>query len=53
MNYNKCVECKERSIEPNCHTYCEQYLAFLEKTKEIREQRQKEYDIIDYFAKRK
>jgi len=23
--FSKCVDCKERSIEPNCHSYCEHY----------------------------
>jgi hypothetical protein len=31
-----CKDCKERTIEPNCHNVCERYLAEKEKGRQIK-----------------
>ena len=33
-----CKNCKERTIEPNCHTTCEKYLKYVDMCKEYKEQ---------------
>lgn len=37
MNITCCRGCQERTIEPNCHTTCEKYLAEVEENRRVRE----------------
>ena len=36
-----CKGCPDRTVEPNCHMTCEDYLRRVEKTKELKELREK------------
>lgn len=42
-----CWHCEKRTVAPNCHAECEQYLAFLGPVKAKREARQKVEQALD------
>lgn len=50
-NRNTCLNCAERTIEPNCHGYCEKYLKAIEEYNKQKEQinENKRFD-VEYMA---
>lgn len=39
--------CQERSVEPNCHSYCEKYLKYVEDYTAYKEQIRKNRELDD------
>lgn len=39
-----CLECSHRSVVPNCHADCEQYLLYVKYRQNIRDARQREHE---------
>lgn len=37
MVFNACFKCTERTVEPNCHSTCERYLAELEANEKAKQ----------------
>ena len=43
-----CKDCPDRSIEPNCHTTCEKYLAQVKEYEIIKNEKSKESDFNEF-----
>ena len=41
-----CQGCTERTVQPNCHTRCERYLAYQAEREKIRAARQRDHIAI-------
>jgi len=37
MTTAPCKDCKERTVEPNCHTTCDKYKQFCERQEKVKE----------------
>lgn len=37
LKNNPCIDCKDRTVEPNCHTTCEKYAVQREENKKRKE----------------
>ena len=51
--YTCCKNCPDRTIEPNCHTTCERYLAVRAEQYETKKRRQAVQAIDSYVAHNK
>lgn len=49
-SYTCCKHCPDRSVEPNCHTTCERYLAARAEQYETKKKRQAVQAIDSYVA---
>lgn len=48
-----CKDCPNRSIEPNCHTTCEGYLAMKDNQETHSKKRREESSYVDYYYEAK
>lgn len=44
-----CKGCRFRSVRPNCHSTCEEYLAYNAEREKIRDARLKDSIVIEYL----
>lgn len=50
--FKTCKDCPDRTIQPNCHTTCEGYLARCKKNEEIRKAKAEDYDMRQFDGAR-
>lgn len=43
-----CINCEDRTVEPNCHTDCFKYLQFKERRQVIKDEKKK-VDLLDNY----